>query len=103
MRRVHLRGRPACRRGRNNILKRLLIHVSGFNLGLMMRRRFGVGTPRSLQGLRVASLCAALIVAALWRPLARLLASQPGHHDGATHPAAPWAPPCRNALRLSAA
>ena len=44
MRRTHLRGRQ-------NILKRLLTHVSGLNLGLLMRRTFGIGTPRSLQGL----------------------------------------------------
>ena len=45
MRRVHLRGHP-------NILKRLLVHVCGFNLGLLMRQLTGVGTPRSLQGRR---------------------------------------------------
>lgn len=39
MRRVHLRGHT-------NILKRLLIHIGGFNLGLLMRRLIGVGTPR---------------------------------------------------------
>ncbi len=33
-----------------NILKRLLIHVGGFNLGLLMREAFGVGKPRRLQG-----------------------------------------------------
>ena len=33
-----------------NILKRLLIHAGGFNLGLVMRQLFGVGTPRGLQG-----------------------------------------------------
>jgi transposase len=43
MRRTHLRGHP-------NILKRLLIHASGFNLGLLMRQVFGRGTPRGLQG-----------------------------------------------------
>lgn len=43
MRRVYLRGRE-------NILKRLLIHAAGFNLALVMRRRFAVGTPRGLQG-----------------------------------------------------
>ena len=43
MRRTHLRKHP-------NILKRLLIHVAGFNLGLVMRQRFGVGKPRVLQG-----------------------------------------------------
>jgi len=44
MRRVHLRGRE-------NILKRLLIHAAGFNLALVMRKTFGVGKPRRLQGL----------------------------------------------------
>ena len=43
MRRVHLRGHP-------NILKRLLVQVCGFNLGLLLRQLSGVGTPRSLQG-----------------------------------------------------
>lgn len=39
MRRVHLRGRE-------NILKRLVVHVGAFNLGLLMRNLFGVGKPR---------------------------------------------------------
>ncbi len=43
MRRAHLRGHP-------NILKRLLIHASAFNLGILMRQVFGRGTPRGLQG-----------------------------------------------------
>jgi transposase len=42
MRRVHLRGH-------NNIIKRLLIHACGLNLGLLMRSQYGVGTPRGLQ------------------------------------------------------
>lgn len=33
-------------RGRENVHKRYLIHVAGFNLGLLMRQKFGVGTPR---------------------------------------------------------
>ena len=53
MRRVHLRGH-------SNILKRLLVHVCGFNLGLLMRQLTGVRTPRSLQG-RAAALLGALI------------------------------------------
>ena len=43
MRRVHLRGRE-------NILKRLLIQGAGFNLALIMRARYGLGTPRGWQG-----------------------------------------------------
>ena len=38
-------------RGRQNILKRLLIHVCGFNLGLLMRQLVGKGTPRGMKGL----------------------------------------------------
>ena len=40
--------------------KRLLVHVCGFNLGLLMRQLTGVGTPRSLQG-RATALLHALI------------------------------------------
>jgi transposase len=43
MRRLHLRGR-------DNILKRLLIHLCGFNLSLIMRKCSGRGTPRGWQG-----------------------------------------------------
>lgn len=53
MRRTHLRGH-------GNILKRLLVHVSGFNLGLVMRRLVGVGTPRGLQG-RLAAVVVCLV------------------------------------------
>jgi transposase len=42
MRRTHLRRH-------SNILKRLLIHVAGFNLGLAMRKVFGIGKPRRAQ------------------------------------------------------
>ena len=47
MRRVHLRGREY-------ILKRLLIHIAGFNLSLVLRLMTGKGTPRGLQDLAVA-------------------------------------------------
>ena len=43
MRRVHLKGR-------DNILKRLLVHAGGFNLALIMRTLVGIGKPRRLQG-----------------------------------------------------
>ena len=42
MRRCHLRGRE-------NILKRQLAHVSAFNLSLVMRKLLGAGTPRELK------------------------------------------------------
>ena len=37
-------------RGRTNILKRLVVHAGAANLGLLMRKIFGVGTPKALQG-----------------------------------------------------
>jgi len=43
MRRIHLREHE-------NILKRLVVHIGGHNLGLLMRRLIGKGTPRGLQG-----------------------------------------------------
>ena len=49
MRRTHLKGH-------RKILKRLLIHVAGFNLGLMLRTLFGFGTARSLQDMPAALL-----------------------------------------------
>src|SRR5438093_10473378 len=52
MRRTHLRGHA-------NILKRVLIHAGGFNLGLLIRSILGVGTPRGLQG-RLAAVLAAV-------------------------------------------
>ena len=54
MRRTHLRGHT-------NILKRLLIHAGGFNLGLVMRHLIGHGTPRGLQD-RPATVIAALLL-----------------------------------------
>lgn len=62
MRRTHLRGH-------DNILKRLLIHVAAFNLALLMRRCFGVGKPRHLQGAGKAFL---RLLLRLWRALTRL-------------------------------
>ena len=42
MRRCHLRGRQ-------NILKRQLVHVGAFNLSLILRQLLGAGTPRELK------------------------------------------------------
>jgi transposase len=62
MRRVHLRGRV-------NILKRMLVQVGGFNLGLVLRKRTGFGKPRRLQGLFLSIFGSVL---ALWKVLATL-------------------------------
>ena len=70
MRRTHLRGHA-------NILKRLLVHAGGFNLGLLMRTLVGVGTPRGLQG-RLAAVLA--LVVTLWMHVTDL-------GEGDIHPA----------------
>lgn len=53
-------------RGRENILKRLVIHGAAFNLALLMRSRFGVGTPRGLQGRRASLGDAFCRLASFW-------------------------------------
>ena len=53
MRRTHLRGRE-------NILKRQLIHICAFNLSLIFRLTLGAGTPRELQN-RQAKLVSAFV------------------------------------------
>jgi transposase len=60
MRRTHLRGHT-------NILKRLLIHAGGFNLGLAMRHLIGIGTPRGLQGRAAAVIVTLLVLLAVVR------------------------------------
>ncbi len=75
MRRTHLRGHE-------NILKRLLVHVAGFNLSLVMRRAMGFGTPRGLQG-RWASLLArstCRILGPIKVTIAILIRRDPTHH-----------------------
>ena len=63
MRRTHLRGHE-------NILKRLVVHASAFNLGLLMRHALGWGTPRGLQDLGQAGYVAfswlGAIVTSVW-------------------------------------
>ena len=63
-------------RGLDNVSKRVLIHASGHNLGVLTRELTGTGTPRSLQGqgrgLRLA------LFAALRAAISRLLGRFPG-------------------------
>ena len=79
MRRTHLRGHA-------NILKRLCIHVGGFNLGLFMRTLCGVGTPRSLQGHLTA---VSVLVVAVW---ARVLGLWPDLGAPAADDSSPFTP-----------
>ena len=48
------------------MLQRLLIQVSAFNLGMLMRQSLGVGTPRGLQG-RICALM--LLILSLFKRL----------------------------------
>jgi len=48
--------RRAWLRGRENVHKRYLIHVAGFNLGVLMRALHGQGTPREAADARAAFL-----------------------------------------------
>jgi transposase len=64
MRRLYLRGR-------DNIAKRALIHAAGFNVGLMMRLKYGMRKPRSGSGALFAPILALLhairrLGASLW-------------------------------------
>jgi transposase len=74
MRRTHLRGHT-------NILKRLLIHAGAFNLGLVMRKGLGVGTPRGLQD-RGAAVIAVLV--ATWTLIAPLWTCRGRHARGSS-------------------
>jgi len=58
MRRLHLRGRQ-------NIAKRVLIHVAAFNLGLLMRVKYGLLKPRRLSD-AVDGVLLALMLAWSW-------------------------------------
>ncbi len=86
MRRTHLRGHA-------NILKRLCIHVGGFNLGLFMRTLCGVGTPRSLQGHLTA---VSVLAVAVW---ARVLGLWPDLGAPAADDSSPFTPHHRFELR----
>jgi transposase len=66
MRRVHLRGRE-------NILKRLVVHSGAANLGLLMRKLFGKGTPRGLAGALPAMISTAEVSTRLWSLPAMLI------------------------------
>jgi transposase len=81
MRRTHLRGHA-------NILKRLIIHAAGYNLGLLMRALLGIGKPRTLQN-ATKTLLAALRAAArgwlsVWMVLTALLLARPRPHQPTT-------------------
>ena len=54
-------------RGHENVRKRVLIQAAGCNLGQLLRRLTGVGTPRSLQGRALSAICGLIgPLTALW-------------------------------------
>jgi transposase len=67
MRRLHLRGR-------DNIAKRVVVHAAGFNLGLLMRVKYGMPKPRNGSGAaRAAVLASAGRVVAIYRSIVTLV------------------------------
>ena len=75
MRRTHLKHHE-------NIKKRLLIHIGGFNLSLVMRKLIGVGKPRRLQG---AVLPVLSLLRTTWNALATCVRHwAPSRRDGFT-------------------
>jgi transposase len=81
--------RRAWLRGRENLHKRYLVHVAGYNLGLIMRLLTGAGTPREFQARISAYLAAAitptgglvilLVIAANGQNAAVALSIEPDH------------------------
>jgi transposase len=85
MRRTHLRGHE-------NILKRLLVHAGAFNLGLLMRKAFGRGTPRGLQGRQVDPGVLETVVAVLIESVSTLVKGIPHAPTPAPHVVGCWTP-----------
>jgi transposase len=57
-------GRRTWLRGLENVTKRYVVQVAAYNLGLLMRKLFGVGKPRALQG--AGGLVAGLVACWYW-------------------------------------
>ena len=57
-------------RGHENVRKRVLIQAAACNIGLLLRRLTGVGTPRSLQGRALSAICG--LIGRLMDPWGRL-------------------------------
>jgi transposase len=91
MRRVYLRGRE-------NILKRVLIHVGALNLSLVMRQQLGKGTPRGLQGLSAESL---LMWLRLWIAVLMRIAGEDAFEPTFMLPAPELSFPSRHSQQLT--
>ena len=68
-------GRRTWLRGLAEVTKRYVVQVAGYNLGVLLRKLFGVGKPRALQG--AGGLLAGAVGTLYW-----LLGLWVGHRDG---------------------
>ena len=95
MRRAHLRGR-------GNILKRLLIHSGALNLGLVMRKLIGAGTPRGVAARASALPCMLVSLGdAVFGAFLRFVANlRPDSSTGAQIDGTNWYPALRSERAL---
>src|SRR5271157_4805231 len=94
MRRCHLRGR-------DNILKRQLVHVGAFNLSLVLRQLLGAGTPRELRNRLGTCILHVFLLLSRWNAHHRSCRSRIGAAE-ARHVARSRARQCRTSCRKSA-
>ena len=59
-------GRRTWLRGLVNVTKRYVVQVAGYNLGVLMRKLFGIGKPRALQG--AAGVLFEVVLTPCWLP-----------------------------------
>ena len=86
MRRLYLRGRE-------NVAKRVLIHAAGFNVGLMMRLKYGLPKPRSMSAAAGALILTLILtvrggLGSIWAGLRSIRPAQRLHRL-----VGPWRPP----------
>jgi len=94
MRRCHLRGR-------DNILKRQLVHVGAFNLSLILRQLLGAGTPPELRNRLGPRILQVFLPLSGWNAHHRHCRSRIGAPE-AKHLVRSWPRQCRTSCRKSA-
>jgi hypothetical protein len=94
MRRCHLRGR-------DNILKRQLVHVGAFNLSLVLRQLLGAGTPRELRNRLGTRILQVFLLLSRWNAHRRSCRSRIGAAE-ARHFVSSRTRQCRTSCRKSA-
>jgi len=60
-------------RGRENILKRYLVHIAAFNIGIVMRSILGAGTPRGIAALQAVSALLFDLIKSTWALVGRFV------------------------------